>query len=434
MTGSATAAPGLDLLRCPFCAGSLVEHPVPTPAEGRGRWGTLRCACRVHPLIDDVAVLHGGRLGHMSEADGGEVIPGPTAAEVAERIRVGATATLLSELLVRPPAPHRLSSRRWTRWVATRSPAARMATQARRPLLGLVLRHRRDRMTARDWLAMAYRRTAIAGDHYNHFFMRFGQPRMLAALALAEGLPDGLILDLCSGYGHLLHTLGSHRPAVAVDQSFLSLWVSRWYVAPHALHVCADADRTLPLRDGATASAVCSDAFCYLRDLPGRMGEMVRVTGGGPVLLARLGNAAHRPHEGTEHTVAGWRGMLRRHGPVSMWSEDQLLATYLAGRMADPAVDGDDLAGAKWLVALVGEGVAGPGRLPDLAPHHRGRHVRNPLYVPREGELRLAFPSDWYAAENGAVAQLLPDRIDVGPPVPAGHADLTVVGVPDRYC
>ncbi|AXV07705.1 Methyltransferase type 11 [Euzebya pacifica] len=424
----------LAALRCPYCRGTLEVHDVPTPAEGRGRWGLLRCSCREHPLIDDIVILNDGSLGHMSEADAGVVLPGPSVADVVARLREGRTSTVLSTLLVRPPAPHRLSGRRIPRWVATASPIAREMARLRRPLIGAVLRRRRDTMTAERWLHLTYRRTALPGDLYNHFFMRFGQPRMLAALALLEGMPDGPIVDLCSGYGHLLHTLGTTRPAIAVDQSFLSLWVSRWYVAPHALHVCADANRTLPLRDGAATSAVCSDAFCYLSDLPARAAELVRVAGGGPVVLARLGNVAHAPHEGTEHTVEGWRGMLSALGPVRMWTEDELQATYLSNRTADPTIDGPDLEGGKWLCAAIGDGLAAEAALSDPAPHHRGRLVRNPLYVSDGDDERFAFPSEWYAAENGSLTDLLPGRVDPHHRTPSGPGDLTIVGVPDRYC
>ena len=68
MTASSVspASPGdvdqrLAALRCPFCRGTLEVHDVPTPAEGRGRWGLLRCSCREHPRRDDIMILAAGR-------------------------------------------------------------------------------------------------------------------------------------------------------------------------------------------------------------------------------------------------------------------------------------------------------------------------------------------------------------------------------------
>lgn len=430
-------------LRCHACAGPLSFEAAATPAEGRGRWGLMRCDCREHPVIDDIVVLTDAGVGMTSDADGAVIVPGPSAADLAARVSAGRTETVLSELLTLPPAPPRLAAWPLTRRAATVSAVAQQLRRARRPLTSRVLRERRDRMSGHDWFARTYRRSAIVGDLYNHFYLRFGQPRLLAALALLENAVADSVVDVCSGFGHLLHCLGADRRAIAIDQGFLMLWLNRWYIAPHALPVLADANRTLPLADALDTTVVCSDAFVYLRNHADRVADFARVAGvDGAVALARVGNETHPPHEGTEHDVDGWRGVVgAAGGVVRLFSEEALLQDYLSGRTADLRTDGADLANAKWLCALaVGDEarLRAGGPLPTPAPHHRGRVAVNPVYRIHDGKAHLEFPSDWYRFENEQMTSYMPQVIDLaslesGEQVDPEPTDFVHIGLPARY-
>jgi len=182
--------------------------------------------------------------------------------------------------------------------------------------------------------------------------------------------------------------------------------------------------------------------------------EMRRCAKDGTVLLPRFGNAAIPPAEGTERTVSGWRALLDERGEYRMKCEETLIDAYLDGRAVDLRTDDTDehLAQCKWLYAILSgnkEIFTDHGLLPDPPPHARGRLTINPIYavVGRDNRrFRLAFPSDWYTFEDGALTrfhdyqavltsrQMADLRIaKITPRLRPLIDRFVVIGVPERY-
>ena len=231
--------------------------------------------------------------------------------------------------------------------------------------------------------------------------------------------PERPVLDLACGYGHTLHLLtagpapreaGEAAPAVGVDQNFHQAWVGQHWVAPAARFVCADADALLPFVGGAFGSALCVDAFHYLHDKASAVAELQRLTAGGTVVLARVGNVRLEPHEGEELAPEAYRDLF---GPwPSRWfGEDALVDATLSREAPDLAAADDPsrLAGCKWLYGVAAETEAALAFGPPEGgrPHTTGALALNPLYEAREDgtSARLRFPSPWYAFRNARMAE-----------------------------
>ena len=377
----------------------------------------LRCPCAAYPVVDGVPVLMKGTVAVRSIADDRVVVSGPESATLVRLIEAGQGEAALMSLLAFPVCPWPLNltpvGRAWSESGPVRSAGLALHRRTLRQWLRAA-----DR-TAEDWFSLFYLRSPTLFDPFSYFFFRFAQPRHLATLALAPVLPPGRpVLDLACGYGHTLHALTTGAPggeaprdAVGVDQNFHQAWVGQHWVAPAARFVCADADRPLPFRNGAFGSALCVDAFHYLHGKAAVVGELRRVTAGGTVVLARVGNVGVKPNEGEELAPEAYRALFGER-PTRWFSEDALVDAYLRNETPDltTATDVAGLAGTKWLYGVAAETeVALPrGDSAAVRPHTAGVLALNPLYATRKARtglwLRFRFPSPWYAFENARMA------------------------------
>ncbi len=442
-------------LACPDCRGGLDFAPAPQPASTRGPYGVLRCGCAAYPVVDGVPVLMRGTVAVRSIADARVVGAGPEAADLVRRIEAGDGEGALVDLLAFLVCP----------WPLNLTSAGRaLCGVAGLRQSGLALRRRtvrrwlrRGDRTAEDWFALFYWRSPTLFDPFSYFFFRFAQPRHLATLALAGALPPGRpLLDLACGYGHALHSLtagASPREAVGVDQNFHQAWVGQHFVAPATRFACADAERALPFHDGAFGSALCADAFHYVRDKAACMAELKRVARGGTVVLARVANARVEPHEGDELTPEAYAALAEPW--ASRWTdEDALVDAYLQRETPDLAAPTGlaALADRKWLYGVAAETEAG---LPTASPdgerlHTAGQLAPNPIYAARRtgGALALRFrwPSPWYAFENGRMADYHASEATLDADALGALADghrtprlenlaerFVVLGLPERY-
>lgn len=430
------------LLRCPDCGGPLALDRVRQRDAEAGDCGLLRCGCAVWPVLDGVPILRRGRLDRRSIADARVLAPGPEVEAVVALVRDGRALDALVEVLSPPVCPWPLNRVGALRRLSLREPlrAAGLAVRRRRVRRMLA---RRVALTAEDWLSLFYWHAPEVYDPFSYFFFRFGTPRHLATLGLLAALPhgdeaSGPVLDLACGYGHLGHTLAAQgRAVVGIDQNVHQAWLARHYVAPGAAFVCADADRPLPLRDGAAGSAFCSDAFHYVRDKAACLAELDRATAGGPVLLATVGNALVGEPDGHELTPDGYAGLFEGwHWTVR--TEADLLARYRDGLGPDLSGPSDDLEHAKWLSYAAARHGADDwlrehGPLGEW-PHAAGVLSVNPLYE-RDGDRRvLRFPSRWYQAENGGARDYLPPALALdAQATPEAVSAAAFVGLPARY-
>ena len=405
-------------LACPDCRAGLAFTPAEAPASARGPYGVLRCPCAAYPVVDGVPVLLKGTVAVRSISDARVVGAGPDAADLVRLVEAGRGEEALARLLAFPVCPWPLNLTPAGRAWSQAGPVRRAGLAVRRRTLRRWLRAK-DR-TAEDWLSLFYHRSPTLFDPFSYFFFRFAQPRHLATLALVPVLPEGrAVLDLACGYGHTLHALTAGAPdgeaprdAVGLDQNFHQAWVGQHWVAPAARFVCADAERPLPFADGAFGSALCVDAFHYLTDKAAVAGELRRVTAGGPVVLARVGNAGVEPNEGEELAPEAYAALFELR-PSRWFAEDALVDAYLAGETPDLTVPTDiaALVGTKWLYGVAAESEAAfpPGGPTGARLHTAGRLAPNPLYVAQPAGtavgLRFRFPSPWYAFENARMAE-----------------------------
>jgi uncharacterized protein YbaR (Trm112 family) len=394
----------LDLLRCPFCGGSLalVQHEALAGEDGALEAGVLGCECCAFPVVAGIPVLladdptrdamHAMEAGHVEEA-------------------------LFS-------------------------------------LLGL------DEGRARDFRAFMARggeatfREAVAilspDAEGTYFLHRFSDPTYLVAEAVLRalgqdaGVASGRMLDLCGGTGHLTRVLtGLRRDAagtaltdegdppvtVLADLHFWKLWLASRFIVPTCRPVCCDANQPLPFPRGAFPLVVLSDAFPYIWHKRLLADEMMRLAGPqGVVVMPHLHSSLGENHSaGMTLTPAAYRDLLAPLEP-RLFSDGRLLAQVLEhgavdlrqrddGRSLTDAVSPIDLGGEPSLTLIASLRTelfrAGVPRLPPVSGDVRV----NPLYrIERDGEasvLTLTFPTEEYEEEFGACRRYLPERVVV---------------------
>jgi SAM-dependent methyltransferase/uncharacterized protein YbaR (Trm112 family) len=427
-------------LRCPACGAPLALDRVPQPDPEAGDCGVLRCPCAAdYPVLDGVPVLRTGALDRRSIADDRALAPGPDVADVVSAVVDGRALDALVDLLAAPLCPWPLHKIGALRRLSLREPLRSAGLALRRRRVRAMLRQR-DRLTAEDWLATFYWHAPEVYDPFNYFFFRFGTPRHLATLGLASVLPDSVspVLDLACGYGHLAHALTAEGRAVAgLDQNLHQAWLARHYVAPAAAFVCADASRPLPFADGAFASAVCSDAFHYVRDKGGAVAELDRVSDGGPLLFPTVGNALVSEPDGHELAPDAYETLFDGWH-VRITSDDTLFERYRDGLGPDLSDSAAEAGPSKWLSIAATRGdpealLRDHGPL-DGWPHAAGRLALNPLYEPDGDRHVLQLPSPWYEAEHGRLCDYMPPVVGDGEePTPGLVAQAVFVGLPERY-
>jgi SAM-dependent methyltransferase/uncharacterized protein YbaR (Trm112 family) len=476
----------LGLLACPFCTAPIRMDAVLEEGEGGVEYGLLGCTgCQFrYPIVAGVGIIGGPkeRLDIKEETTADTQIRGPRIRELVNLLeakdKAGALALLLNpsslrgdlfpDLYAKTPSaqPSAKAEGALGRLLGPRTRRLRRLAKAglakvtlpqARARLGAFLAEAGASLPALDLLDVYYRRYSGA-ETFTYFAYRFGQPRHLAALALASTVnqSDGPLLDLACGLGHLTHFFTSarpRRPVIAADRDFFRLYVAAHQVAPGASCLCFPADQALPFAPGSLDGVFCSDAFHYFLYRARSVREMTRVLAPtGTLALARFGNAAVAPREGYELTVAGYRRLLAGTNAILM-GEDRLLQGYLEGRGPDPAGEDDArLAGQKWLSAVASRAGAVPATTFDAFPHAAGRLRLNPIYqvAPLEPtgdlDLRFTFPSEWYRFENEAYLRYAPERcrvpaavvsaLETGAPHPALQdliAKCVVIGMPERY-
>jgi SAM-dependent methyltransferase len=454
----------LQQLVCPFCGGSFAVRHARTKPDGGIEYGILACGCCEFPVVAGIPILKAtGRVDAMKQTADSPMVPGPEVSRLNELIRRGRGEEALLWLLVMP-------DRGTTRWMALtealppalqrvpRSLAWR-SWESRRERYRELLLHDADRHSAMEMIRFFYH-DSVPSEVCHYFACRFGQPRHLAALSLAQLLPHSQrpILDLACGFGHFMHTWNARLPVqfvIGIDRNFFQLYVAKRWVAPRGQFVCSAADVRLPFRSGACCGVFCCDAFHYFLHRLQSAEEMRRVIErGGPIVLARFGNREVEPREGYELSPMEYRRLFDGWS-VRMRPETELLDDYLA--MRGPRLADDEgigrLAGQKWLSLVACEDQA---MLRDHEgfqewPHGAGRLRINPLYQTSQapdGSTRLAFqfPSRWYEFENGDCLRYMPKDASISrealaqmgrgirtPEVEELIRQCVVVGMPERY-
>lgn len=442
----------LSALECPACRGGLALNVVTTPKLGRGTFGVLRCACTEYPVLDGIPIMLPGSVGMFEHTTGGASVEGLDRPALIRLILSGAGDEALVRCLAAPAMPLKLARISWR--IANSGPVKRLAQWRGARRIRRLLANR-DRITAREVLRTFYSaETPLGLEVGDYFALRFSQPRHLAALALAAtlGPAESPLLDVACGVGHLAHYLTRRPTAVRVvglDMNFHEVWLARHWVAPSGAYICANVADGLPIRTASMSAVIVSDAYHYFASRDAFNREVDRVAPVGPYILTRVGNAAVRPHEGTERTTEGYSSELGTAG-VRVFSEQRLVRDYLRRRhpLAGPQEPSETLDAAKWLSFVVRGSAESP--VPSGWPHAVGQLSINPCYAQTVDEARVRldfrFPRTWYAYENhqmleyhartaelnaadlaalqaGTVTERLAALLD----------DFVIIGLPERY-
>jgi SAM-dependent methyltransferase len=450
----ALSNPGLC---CPQCGAAFVS-------EATGKSGPfasfdlLKCCCSAYPVVAGIPILQKGSIGATQQP----------ASEILELIRQGrSTDALVAMLLPAAPVPADLALP-WMKGlpgrvgVAIRNRYARYrgVPRWRSKAVGL-LESAQTGLTACEFLRSYVDELRLLPSVCDYMVYRFSTSRHLVALSFANLIdhPARPTIELGCGCGHITRALldrSRGQAVVGIDALFWPLFVAKTWVAPEALFLCAEADRSLPFADGIFGAAFSTDAFHYFPDRAATVKEVRRIMRpGGNLFLTTVNNAAFghpgvsyrlRP-EGYKRLLSGW--------PNRSVADADVLARYLQQRAPKLDVNGDWGRISQELrlsfVASEDESVFRDHEaFPDW-PHSRGRLSINPLYR-RAGKssasicLQRRFPSPKYESENAECKQYMPERAEISSEgldaleegrrtseVEQLIRQFVVVGVPERY-
>lgn len=410
----------LAILRCPFCADSFEFDEKPGPALGRAEFGLLRCKCSTFPVIDGIPIIQRAPVCMLEHTHGTQETDGIGIDALIVLIEGGDTLDALLECVAVPEVP-----KTWRAALGWRVSHSRFVTRAARArskkkFVAQVLTSR-DVIGARDLLEHYYLSGGPLNPAMGHYFIRrFGQPRHLAALAMAATIASASrpVLDIACGIGNLEHYFccrSDPAPVVGMDMNFYHLWIARHWMAPAANYVCANASDGLPFADDSFASTICSDAYHLIRNHAHLLHEVERCAPGRPVVLTRVGNAAVMPNEGVERSLELYLSEFA--ASARAFDEDDLVKGYLLrlDAFSPPVQSKEDLGGSKWLSFAwnVPRTSLRTIATDTISPHAVGKLGINPIYVRAPGtdgalQLRFQFPLVWYAYENHAMLSYHP--------------------------
>jgi len=449
----------LPILRCPFCDTSFEFEERPRPEQGAAEFGILHCGTHEFPVVDGIPIIQRSPVGMFEHTRGTAQVKGIAVHEVVRLIESGETLMALLECLAVPVLPAVLW--RALGWRLSHSHAAvRFARQLGRNKFKAQVLSSRNEVSAREVFEFYYQPGGPLDPELGHYFVRrFGQPRHVAALALAALIdPRGKpVLDIACGAGHLDHYLtqrGDNAAVVGLDLNFYHLWVAQHWIAPSAHFVCANAGEGLPFRNDTFSATLCSDAYHYIAGRKSLLSEIDRCAPGRPVVLTRVGNAAVMPNEGHEDTLEGY---LHELGPMydRAFDESELVRGYLRRQnpFVQPSRGATELGECKWLSFVLNASALARQQQTGGAdwPHAVGELGLNPIYTPTPGpggnlRLRFEFPSVGYAYENHGMLAYHPAVITVAraqlSALPAGREDaelsklvesFVLLGMPRRF-
>lgn len=258
----------------------------------------------------------------------------------------------------------------------------------------------------------------------DYFLFRRSDPSFVAAESAAAitTAERHAILDTGCGVGHLLASIGAGRSDLrlcGLDSLFPALLLARWYVAPRAALICADASAPLPFIDAAFDALLSVDAFFDFPSLPGAAAEFRRVLAAdGGALIAHLHNRL-TPHLYTGRTPLSpteYAQTLAPLAPLAFYDEAALLAAVLDDNAARPVAQAPEELTTAADVTVAAGNHRPLASLP-WAPADVGNEVINVLY---SGGDPLIRSEHRYTTEKerGLIAGFLPERLDAKTPRP----------------
>jgi SAM-dependent methyltransferase/uncharacterized protein YbaR (Trm112 family) len=362
----------LNVLRCPFCGGSLVlEQNSALELKGpEMAWGVLWCECSAYPMVDGIPYLRSGQ----------------TTRTVLTLLESGAKQEALATLLGLPP----------TKKYPPEGP-----------------------LTFRNALSVLC--STPEADYLLH---RFSDPTFLVSDAVLRAIPKrpGRFLDLCGGAGHLTRGLLPGAEVWLADLEFWKVWLAKKIVAPECKPVCCDAAQPLPFGPGTFSFVFSSDGLNYIWQKRLFLNEATRALDEkGTLVLTHLHNALwENPSPGMPLTPAAYQHLVETL-PLRMYRESDCFEAVLAGQPQDISQElkNTELQSEPALIAIASRESAAfqIHRIPETP--QQGQLAINPLFqVEPAGQklkLRLHFPSEYYEQEFEKARRYLPDEIEIDP-------------------
>jgi ubiquinone/menaquinone biosynthesis C-methylase UbiE len=424
----------LQLLRCPFCGGTLQPQGCPR-TFGIPEYSILSCHCGRYPVVAGIPILRKGVIAPTRQ----------TADQVINLIEAGRSREALLSLLMPPlPNPAALAPKWMQAWPSVRG-IGRLKTLMGQPALRAwraravaFLTQLGAHVTACDLFDFHFRSSPLAkSDPYNYYAFCFGLPRHLVALSLSSLIlnPVKPILDLACGCGHITRHLlprAQDQPVIGVDRDFFSLYIAKGWMAPQAEYVCSEADISLPFPDATFSTVFCANAFQLFKHKVSCMRELKRLTQEtGLIVLVAVRNVLVKQHlyRNATHWAlppAGYEALVKDM-PHRLLSNTAILSRYLR-KQGPPLASSTHISRLleeQWLSVVAShrtELFQDYGCFKDW-PHAEGHLALNPLYR-EEGrdasgavQLRHMLLSPWFEQENGEYRQYQPEIVSLDPQV-----------------
>ena len=401
----------LQQLRCPFCSGRF-KTAVTDQISGEPGYNVLTCYCSRYPVVAGIPILKKDntidKVIALTEAgrhlEALLTMVSPTSFSMSPLWKLSSLLPYKATFLLKGLVQER-ALKKW---------------QERATVL---LTDQSGQDMARDLIDFFIE----YGNDY--FFFRFGQPRYLVALSLVSLInqPMKPILDLACGCGHITRSLvhrAKDQQVIGVDQSFIWLFIAKYWIAPEAEYVCCNADISLPFQDDAFSTVFCSDAFHYFGNKATNIRELKRLTRDkGVIELAWVNNAFfRRPYNGLPLPLEGYQ-MLINDMPHRLLADCDILARYLQ-KQGPPLAHSADIEHLNQqrtfsIVVSHNQEIFKDYGFFDDWPHAQGQLRLNPHYV-EEGRDEFekvnflrTFPSAWYEKEHAECKEYLPEKIEV---------------------
>ncbi|MBF2048594.1 MAG: methyltransferase domain-containing protein [Elainella sp. C42_A2020_010] len=451
----------INNLCCPFCSGPLRVKEVTQENEHGVHFGLVKCrSCQLnYPVVAGILILGSPseQINVWDEVSDNPILNGVELRKLcdllSEKRNVEAFSLLLTpagrgNLLFRPIhqtstamaqdveilRPCREKKSRVPlriQWILNRLSCGRLQQSCQYQLADFILRHAKD-LAATDVIRLFYGDFSCS-EMANYFTFRFGQPRHLAALAIASIIKErsGPVLDLACGMGHLTHYFAwgeeYQRQVVGVDRDYFRLYVAKNFMVPEADFICQWVDRPLPFPSLSFDSIFCSDAFHYFLNKAGSLREMKRVlASNGLIAITRFGNLEQTPNEGYELTAEDYDRLFGDMKHILL-GEDELIEGYLKKRKANLELReiSKELREQKWLSVVMSNEdnlFCNQGCFSEY-PHGMGHLIKNPIYSSKQKassnrlNLKFEFPSEHYAFEDQKYQSYTLNKLDISPEV-----------------
>jgi len=303
----------LKQLHCPYCGSNFELTKKLDDVAGDIIHAIAECNCRGYPIVSGILTLNTLNLNALNEALGA--------------LREGDPRTAIFKLLEPTSNTSRIIQAAKSKGI----PFSGGIEKLRSKLVQSYL----EKFTHLDnfSLVVDYCRSISFGGYFKH---RFSSSTFIAAvplICLMQYLP-GPVLEVGCGMGHhgfVISQLYPDRKLVLADASFVNLYLTKKFFAPHADCICLNANDPLPFKDASFGAVFASDSLHYLHSKKLAVEEIGRLynSDNGAMLFSHLHNMEREnPAAGEPLTASGWLDLVS-FSKARLFPERQILKDFL---------------------------------------------------------------------------------------------------------